>query len=535
MQSATATRNQYRTQQRIQKEALADLRRIWRDMPAGGDWNRAWDRISPDLVGAVSEAQLKMATETTSFLNDFLEEVDLADRPTAAVREVSLAGFTSDGQDLEGLLYGGVVHARVAGAEQGLSGRQALVEGLSWLGPVIASQISDVGRTATMLGTATRPNLAGYTRFLNPPSCQRCAVLAGRTYRYSTGFARHPRCDCLMVPAASTGWAKSEGFVFDPTADLSLIKDLSRAQRAAIEAGADLSQVVNARKGMSFVGEGASRRQITSSGTTKTGVFGRAEIERTGQFTEGRATARGLVSTGRSRTTTARLTPQQIAKQARNRDEFIDYLRRYRYIVDKPVAGAAQTTVKAAREALAARTAARSAKPSTAGAGGGGRTPPSSPRAAGAAPDPDPSDKVAWKARQDATGVDFKGEILYPHEVRFVERFIAAGHSLEWIATGRHIPTNDFLWLSNGGIPIELKSTKAKYSTIRGRILETVVKAERQNVVKANFIIDLADQALTSELRTEIASYNVGREKYRIERLWVMSRGQIEEIRLAKK
>ena len=330
MQSAAATRNQYLTQQRIQKDALAQLRRIWRGM--GGDWNTSWARISPDVVGAVSEAQLKMAEASTEYMTDFLAEVDLADRPVAEVRPASLVGYSSDGYPLDGLLYGSVVAAREAAAE-GLNAPQSLREGLSWLGPVISSQIADAGRTATMLGTSTRENLSGYTRFLNPPSCQRCGVLAGRVYRYSTGFQRHPRCDCLMQPAAGVGWAKAEGFVLDPTADLSVIKDLSRAQRAAIEAGADISQVVNARRGMSIVGEGSRRRQITSSGTTARGVFGRAEISRTGDLVRGTARQQGAVSNYRlSSTTTARLTPQQIARQARTRDELIAYLRKYRYI-----------------------------------------------------------------------------------------------------------------------------------------------------------------------------------------------------------
>ena len=331
MQSPAATRNQYLTQQRIQKDALADLRRIWRGM--GGDWNTSWQKISPDVVGVVSAAQLEMARESTVYMTTFLAEVDLADRPVADVRVASLVGYSSDGYPLDGLLYGSVVASRQAAAEKGLNAPQALREGLSWLGPVVSSQIADIGRTTTMLGTATRSNLTGYTRFLNPPSCQRCGVLAGRVYRYSTGFQRHKRCDCGMQPAAGVGWAKAEGFVFDPTANLSLITDLTRAQRAALEAGADISQVVNASRGMTAVGEGLKRRQITTSGTSARGVFGRTEITRTGQITRGTARTQGAVSNYRlSTTTTARLTPQQIARQARTRDELIAYLRKYSYL-----------------------------------------------------------------------------------------------------------------------------------------------------------------------------------------------------------
>lgn len=318
MQSTSATRKQYLTQQRTQRQLLIELRKIWRGM--GGDWDTSWARISPDVVGAVSSAQLSMARATTDYMDDFLTEVDLANKPVARVEASSLSGFSSDGYALDGLLYGSVTAARDAASTKTLNAPQSLREGLGWLGTVASSQIADTARTATLLGTATRPNLQGYTRYLNPPSCQRCAVLAGRVYRYSTGFRRHPRCDCTMQPASSAGWARSEGFVLDPTENLSVIKDLTRAQRAAIDAGADFNQVLNASRGMTTVGEGARRRQITTSGSTSRGAYGRT-------------TGLQKVAGNRYRTATqARLTPQQIATQARDRDELVQYLRQYRYI-----------------------------------------------------------------------------------------------------------------------------------------------------------------------------------------------------------
>lgn len=327
MQSTAATRNQYLTQQRIQRKALADVRRIWSRM--GGDWSTSFAKIGPDLVGAVSEAQVKMAVATTAFMHDFLDEVDLRDAPIADVNPSSLAGYSSDGYPLDSLLYGGVVAAR----ESGLSAPQSLRDGLGWLGPVVSSQIADVGRSVVGMSSATRTNISGYTRFLNPPSCSRCAVLAGRVYRYSTGFKRHPRCDCLMVPAESEGWAKSEGFVLDPTEDLSVVKDLTKAQRAAIDAGADFNQVINANRGMKIVGEGDRARQITLSGTSARGVYGRAEIARNGEIVRDAGRAQGAVKNYRlSRSATPRLTPQQIMRQARDRDELIAYLKKYGYI-----------------------------------------------------------------------------------------------------------------------------------------------------------------------------------------------------------
>lgn len=122
---------------------------------------------------------------------------------------------------------------------------------------LILSLILDAGRTAASVDSATRPAVTGYVRSLQPPSCSRCAILAGRVYRYSTGFRRHPRCDCLMTP---TNQAIGRSLVTDARAafDDGLIRGLSRADTEAIRAGADIGQVVNVRKRAAGLTEGSS-------------------------------------------------------------------------------------------------------------------------------------------------------------------------------------------------------------------------------------------------------------------------------------
>lgn len=112
---------------------------------------------------------------------------------------------------------------------------------------IVLSLISDAGRTAQSVDNATRPAVTGYVRSLNAPSCSRCAILAGRVYRYSTGFLRHPRCDCLMTP---TNEAIGTNLVTDPLAafERGEIRDLSKADAQAIREGADISQVVNVQR-----------------------------------------------------------------------------------------------------------------------------------------------------------------------------------------------------------------------------------------------------------------------------------------------
>lgn len=112
---------------------------------------------------------------------------------------------------------------------------------------LVQTMVRDAGRTTRAVDQATRPAVTGYIRSLQPPSCGRCAVLAGRVYHYSQGFQRHPRCDCLMTPTNETN---GKHLVTDPTSmfEQGQIRDLSAADVEAVKAGADLAQVVNVRR-----------------------------------------------------------------------------------------------------------------------------------------------------------------------------------------------------------------------------------------------------------------------------------------------
>ena len=109
---------------------------------------------------------------------------------------------------------------------------------------LVASLVQDAGRAAESVATTVTPNV-GFVRYLSPPSCSRCAVLAGRVYRYSDGFLRHPNCDCIMIPTT----VANPAFHPDPVdlLERGQVTGLSKADRQAIADGADFSQVVNVR------------------------------------------------------------------------------------------------------------------------------------------------------------------------------------------------------------------------------------------------------------------------------------------------
>lgn len=110
---------------------------------------------------------------------------------------------------------------------------------------LVESLVQDAARAAESVAVTARPRVA-WVRYLNPPSCSRCAVLAGRVYRYSDGFLRHPGCDCTMIPTTLANPA----FHHDPTKLLEqgLVTGLSKADRKALADGADFNQVVNVRQ-----------------------------------------------------------------------------------------------------------------------------------------------------------------------------------------------------------------------------------------------------------------------------------------------
>jgi hypothetical protein len=111
----------------------------------------------------------------------------------------------------------------------------------------------------------------GWVRMLTPPSCDRCILLAGRWYRWSEGFERHPMCDCRHIPAAE---AAAEGIVINPESYFDSLtpaeqdEAFGKASAQAIRDGADMGQVVNAhtRKGAVYVADGS---EYTFEGTGK--------------------------------------------------------------------------------------------------------------------------------------------------------------------------------------------------------------------------------------------------------------------------
>jgi len=124
---------------------------------------------------------------------------------------------------------------------------EALSRGGAWLTGTTLTALADTRRQVYHADIIQRTGL-GYCRMLNAPSCSRCAVLAGKWYAWNRGFKRHPRCDCIHIPAPES---MAEDFTSDPN---EYFHSLTPAQQdatftktgaRAIRDGADVSRVVN--------------------------------------------------------------------------------------------------------------------------------------------------------------------------------------------------------------------------------------------------------------------------------------------------
>lgn len=250
-----------------------------------------WSQIDPTHILAqwaqglgerlyvlVSMAQETLASESAAYVRTVLAAQGIVAQ-LPLINPLSFAGRAADGRNLEDLLRIAAYRTNVA-LDRGETEGMAIQRGAQFLKMAVSTEISDAGRAADQVSMVVaqpplerRAATVGWVRMLQPPSCSRCVVLAGRFYRWNQGFERHEMCDCRHVPAVE---AIAGDLLVDPQA---YFDSLSRTERAqlfgvavsdAIEAGGDIAQVVNAAtraNSLRIVGG----RRYTTEGTTRRG------------------------------------------------------------------------------------------------------------------------------------------------------------------------------------------------------------------------------------------------------------------------
>ncbi len=241
LQSANA---HYRTQRELARKALAAAR-------AGR--NGSLDR----LVAVMVAYQVAVATDAATAVPLMLAEQGIDTTSDAQPQPRALAATASDGRDLGGLME----------YAQSTEVTSAMFD------MIVLTQLSDAARGSSIVAQAVRPASTGYVRMLEGGSCSRCVVLAGKFYRTNQGFQRHPKCDCRHIPSSED---VADDLRTDPRAYFRSLteseqdKAFTKAGAAVIREGADISKVVNARRGMSTAQTATGRRRLV-----RTDVYGR--------------------------------------------------------------------------------------------------------------------------------------------------------------------------------------------------------------------------------------------------------------------
>lgn len=348
---------QYRHQQILVRRAVNRVQTVWGQI-SRRDISGSWAQVAPLLMAAVTEAQTEAARLADPYLDAVLAAED-AD-PAAAGRVVpsAFAGVASDGRPLLSLLYQPVIDWKVR-LLAGQSAEDAFRGSLASALRITSTQVADAGRGATSVAMAGRRTIQGYVRVVQPPACGRCVILAGTEWGWNTGFQRHPRCDCIHLPTTLIARNQHRGGVrgdsFSPTnrpgsaergfiSPRAYFNTLSRAEQdrvftqagaQAIREGADMAQVVNARRGMSTMTAYGRRVLATTEGATRRGAFYRLERARTEERT-GTRFARDRTDVRRGlpqfQLRTPRLMPEEIYRLATSRDEALAMLRRFGYL-----------------------------------------------------------------------------------------------------------------------------------------------------------------------------------------------------------
>jgi hypothetical protein len=312
----------YRAQQRIVRVAVDQAQASWHQLDVADAFGSWTQQVRPRVVEHLEHAQESAAALAPLYIAATLTAARAVSSPVAAVVAAAFAGFAANGLPLALLLdFGFRLYQKAVAA--GMPPSEARAIGLARLLTYVSTETADAGRLAHAAAALAEPDVAGYERIVVLPACGRCILLAGQLYRYSTGFLRHPRCDCQMKPVTWAQWrgdrpGNHPSALFNAMTPAQQNEAFGTGDAHAIRAGADISRVVNARRRNAVYVAGG--HEYTREATTVRGV-GRQLGELGKQSGRGYASAR-----------TPRPTAAQLVNTARDRDELITQLRRFGYL-----------------------------------------------------------------------------------------------------------------------------------------------------------------------------------------------------------
>jgi hypothetical protein len=289
-------RDHARSRARLAERLRIEARQSWATVnPAR--ISETWALQIPRLLLILTGGQHAAAATADRYVAEALVEQGISPATEGRLDSSALAGIASDGRPLESLLAQPGITAKVA-LSGGASLERAMAAGGGLAELIAHTQVADAGRVADQVALTTRRHVSGYVRMVSGGACSRCIVLAGRHYRWSSGFTRHPHCTCVNIPAqeSAVDLRTDPKRAFATMTGAEQDKTFGKAGAQAIREGADMARVVNARRGM-------------------------------------RTAAGGRLYTTEAAGKRPRLMPEQIYRDADSRDDAIRLLRLHGFIL----------------------------------------------------------------------------------------------------------------------------------------------------------------------------------------------------------
>lgn len=318
----------YRRQAQLAVVAQRSAQQMWRQVPLGN--LDAWDPRR--IARRIAALQMIASHDSDAYVTAALKEQGTDPAASGRVNPGGFVGVAGDGRSLTTLFDEPRIQVKTA-IGQGTKPADAFDSAMFSLTRMAVTAVQDVGRVSVGVATVARRHADGQVRQLNPPSCARCAILAGRWYRWDAGFDRHVNCDCIGIPVAENVAndlttdpmeAFRAGQIGSYDKDGKFRSGLSRAETQALHDGADIGQVVNAHRGGIQVAGVHKRFKFTREGITRRGIAGKRLIA------AGEDTSK---VDGFHRVRIPRITPEQIYRDARDREDAIRLLRRFGYLI----------------------------------------------------------------------------------------------------------------------------------------------------------------------------------------------------------
>jgi hypothetical protein len=245
-----------RSRARLAEKLRLEARESWAQVDPARI-SETWARQIPRLLLLLTGGQHAAAITADRYVTEVLVEQGINPATEGRLDAAALSGIASDGRPLESLLAQPGITAKVA-----LAGGETLDRAMA-AGDALAqlighTQVADAGRVADQVALTSRRHATGYTRMVVGKTCSRCVILAGRWYRWNAGFKRHPKCDCVGIPAPENAedLRTDPKKLFTSMSEAEQDKAFTKAGAQAIRDGADMNRVVNARRGMQTAADG---------------------------------------------------------------------------------------------------------------------------------------------------------------------------------------------------------------------------------------------------------------------------------------